>query len=104
LDDVALVTAADHEVVDPVARVDLHDVPEDRPPADLHHRLRADAALLADARAISAGKDDGLHGYLREWGAVGREAADTVRVADRALRPARARRGRRTPRCPPRCG
>ena len=61
LDDLALVAAADDEVVDPVRGVDLHDVPEDRLPADLDHRLRAHPALLGDARPVAAGKDYCLH-------------------------------------------
>jgi hypothetical protein len=39
LDHVAAVAEADDEVVDARGRVDLEDVPEDRPVADLHHRL-----------------------------------------------------------------
>jgi hypothetical protein len=65
LDDVALVAQADDEVVDPVGRVDLHDVPEDRLVADLDHRLRAHAGLLAHARAEAAGEDHGLHRVLQ---------------------------------------
>lgn len=65
LDHVAPVPAADHEVVDPVRRVQLHDVPEDRPAADLDHRLGAGAGLLADASAQAAGEDDRLHGSHR---------------------------------------
>ncbi|WP_170808501.1 hypothetical protein, partial [Salmonella enterica] len=37
-DRVALVAAADDEVVNPVGRIDLHDVPQDRPIADFDHR------------------------------------------------------------------
>ena len=62
LDDVALVAAADHEIVDAVRRVDLHDVPEDRLAADLDHRLRLQIALLGDPRAEPAGENDDLHG------------------------------------------
>ena len=62
LDDVALVAAADDEVVDAVRRVDLHDVPEDRLAADLDHRLRLQIALFGDPRAEPAGENDGLHG------------------------------------------
>ena len=39
LDHVALVAAADHEVIDAVGGVDFHDVPENRLAADLDHRL-----------------------------------------------------------------
>jgi hypothetical protein len=46
LDDVALVAEADHEVVEAVVAVDLHDVPQDRPLADLDHRLGLGGGLL----------------------------------------------------------
>ena len=50
LDDVALVAAADDEVVDAVLRVDLEDVPEDGAAADLDHRLGAEARSLHEMR------------------------------------------------------
>ena len=58
LDDIALVAAADHEVVDAVRRVDLHDVPEDRLAADLDHRLGLQIALFGNASAKPAGQND----------------------------------------------
>ena len=61
LDHVALVAAADHEIVEAVGRVDLHDVPEDRLAADLDQRLGPDGAFLADAGAVAARQDDHLH-------------------------------------------
>ena len=61
LDHVALVAAADHEVVDAVRGVELHDVPEDRPAADLHHRLGLEVGFLGESRAKSAGEDDSFH-------------------------------------------
>ena len=45
----------------PYARVDLHDVPEDRLLADLDHRLRPDGRLLAEPGAEAAGEEDDLH-------------------------------------------
>ena len=62
LDHVALVAGADDEVGDPLGGVDLHDVPEDRPPADLYHRLRSQGGLLGKSGAGAAGKDHSLHG------------------------------------------
>src|SRR6185369_16067890 len=62
LDHIALVPAADHEVVCPVSRIQLHDVPQDRPAADLDHRLGFEITLLGNASAKSAGEDDDLHG------------------------------------------
>lgn len=48
LDDVALITAADNELVDPVGRIDLHYMPEDRFAADFHHRLGFKMGLLGN--------------------------------------------------------
>ena len=39
LDHIALVSAADNEVIDTVVAVDLKDVPENWLPADFYHRL-----------------------------------------------------------------
>src|SRR5207248_2305370 len=70
LDHVAAVAEADHELVDPVRRVDLHDVPEQRLRSQLDHRLRLAARLLAQPGAEAAGQDHRLHGYSK-----GRSAA-----------------------------
>ena len=51
----ALVAAADHEIVRPVRRMNLHDVPEDRHRPDLDQRFRWDRHLLADP-SVAAGK------------------------------------------------
>ena len=64
LDHVPEVAEADHEVVQPVGGVDLHDVPEDRLAADLDHRLRAQRRLLAEARSYSACQDDDFHVHI----------------------------------------
>ena len=61
LDDVALVAQADHEVAEAVVAVRLHDVPQDRPLADLHHGLGPGGGLFGQAGAETAGKDDDLH-------------------------------------------
>ena len=45
----------------PKRRVQLHDVPEDRPAADLEHGFGPGARLLGDARALAAGEDHALH-------------------------------------------
>ena len=63
LDDVALVAAADHEIVDAVGGVDLHDVPQDGAAADLDHRLGPDGGFFAEARPKSAGEYDCFHGF-----------------------------------------
>ena len=61
LDDVALVAAADDEVVDAVLGVELEDVPEDGPAANFHHGLGTEGGLFADAGAEPAGEDNGFH-------------------------------------------
>lgn len=61
LDHVALVAAADDEVIDAVGGVELHDVPKDRLAADLHHGLGLEIGLLGQACAEATGKDDGFH-------------------------------------------
>src|SRR3954470_4373080 len=61
LDLVALISAADDEVGQPMRGVDLQDVPQDRLSADLHHGLRTQRALLADARPQSPRQYHGLH-------------------------------------------
>ncbi len=68
LDQIALVAQADHELLDPVGRIELHDVPEDRFAADLDHRLGAHRGLLAQPRAVSPGQDHRLHGAKVIWG------------------------------------
>ena len=44
----------------------LEDVPEDRPTADLHHRLGLEVGFLADSGAEATGKNDGFHKFKRE--------------------------------------
>jgi len=61
LDDIALVSQANDEIVDPVMRVNLHDVPEDRPAPDLDHGFWLEMGFLADASAQTSGKDDNFH-------------------------------------------
>ena len=67
LDQVALVAEADHELLDPMGGVDLHDVPEHRLAADLDHWLGTHSGLLAESRAETAGQDHGLHGDAGYW-------------------------------------
>src|SRR5205085_2820198 len=47
LDGVALVTAADHEVVDAMRGIDLHDVPENGSASDVDHRLGPEMRFLS---------------------------------------------------------
>ncbi|MNC31332.1 hypothetical protein D3C75_796490 [compost metagenome] len=61
LDHIALVAQADHEVVDPIMGVDLHNVPDDRLATDFDHRLGTKMRLFADACTQAAGEDDCFH-------------------------------------------
>jgi hypothetical protein len=47
LDDVALVTKADDEIIEAIVAVKFHDMPEDRAAAHLDHRLGTDVGFLA---------------------------------------------------------
>jgi hypothetical protein len=60
LDDVALVAAADDEVIDAMLGIDLQDVPENRPAAYLDHRLGPDNRLFRKARAEAAARTTAL--------------------------------------------
>jgi len=67
LDQVALVAQADHELVDPVDRVELHHVPEHRAAPDLDHRLGLDGRLFGEAGAETTGENYDFHeGALRD--------------------------------------
>ena len=50
-----------HEFVEAVMRVVLHDVPEDRTPADLDHRFWLELGLFGQTRTQSTGEDHDLH-------------------------------------------
>ena len=65
LDLPTLVAEAEDEALEPVGVVDLHDVPEDRVLADLHHGLRPVLGLLAQAGALAAAEDDHRQVALR---------------------------------------
>jgi hypothetical protein len=45
----------------PWAEYIFSDVPENRPPADLHHRLRLENGFFAKAGTETAGQDNGFH-------------------------------------------
>ena len=56
LDDVLLVARADDELVKTVVAVQLHDVPQNRHPAQLYHRLGLELRLFTDPCAVTAGE------------------------------------------------
>jgi hypothetical protein len=60
LDDVTLISQSDDEIFEIVGRVVAHDVPQDRDPADLDHRLWSRFGFLRQARTESAGEDRNL--------------------------------------------
>src|ERR1035437_5147772 len=61
LDDIALVAAADHEIIGAMRRIDLYDVPENGFAADLDHRLGLEVARLGNAGAEPPARDDDFH-------------------------------------------
>ena len=62
LDHIALVAAADDEFVDAMGGLDLQDVPQDWPAADLDHGLGFEMGFLGDPSAEAAGKNHCFHG------------------------------------------
>src|SRR3984893_18007127 len=62
LDDVALVSATDDEVIDAMLRVNLQNVPENRTAANLDHRLGTNYRFFRETRADAASEDNCFHG------------------------------------------
>lgn len=62
LDHLAFVTQAEDEIFVPVMSIRLHDMPENRTPADGHHRLGPELGFLVQTRAQTPAKNDDLHG------------------------------------------
>ena len=111
LDRLALVARGDDELVVTEAEVVAHDVPQDRPAADLHHRLRPDDRLLGEPAPESAGQDRCLHGTtlhsqrhgrlgLRKTRPARASRADAASVGAHAPWPGGALRPARAPRPP----
>ncbi len=77
LDQIALVAAADDELIHTMGGIELHDVPEDRLATDLDHGLGLEVGFLGDAGTEATGEDDGFHslrllkaliaGCRRQW-------------------------------------
>jgi hypothetical protein len=61
LDHVALVAKADDEMVQPVMRIEHHDVPQDRVRPDFDHGLRPRLGLLGETRTQATGENDDFH-------------------------------------------
>src|SRR5688572_7240931 len=64
LDQVAAVAQADHELRVPVVGVVLHQIPENRPIADVHERLWNRIGVLPEPRAEPAAKQDYFHSVV----------------------------------------
>ena len=47
--------------MEPVVAEETHDVPEQRPAADCHHRLGAILGLLAHPRTLTTAENDDVH-------------------------------------------
>jgi hypothetical protein len=63
LDHVPAVSAGDEEVTVPITGEERHEMPEDRPAADLHHRFRSGLRLFRQPGATTAGEDDDHHAF-----------------------------------------
>ncbi len=61
LDVVALVSQRDHEFVEAVMGIDLHDVPQDRASADLDHRLGTDDGFFNQTRSLAPRENCHFH-------------------------------------------
>lgn len=59
-DDIALITKANNELIDPMGTKNLHDVPEYRFVADVNHRLRTNFCFLSQSGPAAPGKYDGF--------------------------------------------
>ena len=61
LDHMLHVAAADYEIIRTAGGVKLHDMPQDRFPADLHHRLRFQMTLLTDSGSVASRQNNCFH-------------------------------------------
>ena len=61
LDHMLHVTAADYKIIRTAGGVKFHDMPQDRFPADLHHRLRFQMTLLTDSGSVTSRQNNCFH-------------------------------------------
>ena len=61
LDHMLLIPGADHKIVEAVMAVELHDMPEDRHAAQIHHGLWFELAFFGNARSEAAGENNNFH-------------------------------------------
>src|SRR6476646_7090010 len=83
LDHVALIAQTNDEIRQSIMAVDFHDMPQDRTPPDLNHRLRLDRSLFRNARTQSARKNDDLHD-LPKRGRRAQSATAALSFGDRS--------------------
>lgn len=63
-DDVSFVSQENDKIVVSILGVDLHDMPENRMAANLHHRFWDDAGLFSKACTHTTCKDEDFHYFL----------------------------------------
>ena len=78
----AFITKAQDEIIQAIARIHFHDVPEHRPVADPHHRLGDVISDIADAGSLTAAQNDRLHSSSNSWARLIFNGAEVIR--DRA--------------------
>jgi hypothetical protein len=61
LDQIPLVSQANHEIIDAMGGVDFHDMPDNRPPPNLDHRLGFEHRFFAQSGADPSGEYHSFH-------------------------------------------
>jgi len=61
---ISLIAAADNELIDPIVRIDFHDMPQDGLPADLDHGLGLDFSFFGQACTESSSQYYGFHSKM----------------------------------------
>src|SRR5207237_6164174 len=64
LDEPALITEAEYELLKPMNRVHLHDVPDDGPAGDLNERFGTELGFFPQTCSLTAAKDHNFHRAL----------------------------------------
>jgi hypothetical protein len=61
LDQIALIAATNHEVVNTMGRIQFHDVPEDRLAPDFDHWFGPEVGFLGDSGSEASGENHCFH-------------------------------------------
>ena len=64
LDHMLLIPGADHKIVEAVIAVELHDMPEDRHAAQIHHGFWFELAFFGDSRSEATGENHNFHAKI----------------------------------------